>query len=92
MKKFCELLKEHAMKIVNRNQMKMQNYVIFLKKIENRYLKCEKYRKVRDNCHYTREYRGPAHSICNLRYSVPKQIPVVFHNESNYYYHFIIKQ
>ena len=28
-------------------------------------------------------------SICNLRYSVPKKIPIVFHNESNYDYHFI---
>ena len=26
------------------------------------------YHKVRDHCHYTRKYRGGAHSICNLRY------------------------
>ena len=23
--------------------------------------------KVRDHCHYTGKYRGPAHNICNLR-------------------------
>ena len=27
----------------------------------------------RDHCHYTGEYRGPAYSICNLKYSVPKK-------------------
>ena len=48
--------------------------------------------KVRDHCHYTGKYRGAAHNICNLRYKVPKEIPVVFHNGSNYDYHFIIKK
>ena len=43
-----------------------------VKIIENRYLKDKKYRKVRDQCHYTEEYRGAAHSVCNLKYSVPK--------------------
>ena len=32
------------------------------------------------------------HSICNLKYSVPKRIPTVFHNGCNYDYHFIIKE
>ena len=31
------------------------------------------------------------HSLCNLKYSVSKKIPVFFHNGSNYNYHFIIK-
>ena len=55
-------------------------------------MKDKKYCKVRDHCHYTGEYRGAAHSICNLKYSVPKKIPIVFHNGSNYDYHFIIKE
>ena len=46
------------------------------------------YQKVRDHCHYTGKFRGAAHSICNLRYKVPKEI----HNGSTYDYHFIIKQ
>ena len=50
--------------------------------------KCE----VRDHCHYTGEYRGAAHSICNLKYNVSKEIPIVFHNGLNYDYHFIIKK
>ena len=49
------------------------------------------YQKVRDNCHYTGKVRGAAHSICNLNYKVPKEIPIVIHN-AVYDTHFIIKQ
>ena len=48
--------------------------------------------KVRDHCHYTGKYRGAAHNICNLKYKVPKEIPIVFHNGSIYDYHLIIKE
>ena len=41
---------------------------------ENKYLKDKKYRKVRDHFHYAGKYRDVAHSICNLKYSVPKKI------------------
>ena len=30
------------------------------------------------------------HSICNLKYSVPKIFPTVLHNGSNYDYYFMI--
>ena len=46
---------------------------------------------VRGHCRYTGEYRGTAHSIYNLKNSLPKKVPIVFHNESNCDYHFIIK-
>ena len=52
----------------------------------------KKQQKVRDHCHYTGKYRDAAHNICILRYKVPKEIPVVFHNGSTYDYHFIIKK
>ena len=52
----------------------------------------KKYHKVRDHCHYTGKYRGAAHSICNIRYKTPKEIPVVFRNGSTYEYHLIIKE
>ena len=55
-------------------------------------LKDKKQQKVKDHCYYTGKYRGAAHSICNLRYKVSKEIPVVFHNSSIYDYHFIIKE
>ena len=47
---------------------------------------------IRDHCHYTEEYRGAAHRICNLKYSVPKKVPIAFRNGSNYDYHFVIKE
>ena len=48
--------------------------------------------KVREHCHYTGKYRGPAHNACNLQYKVPKSIPLVFHGGSKYDFHLIIKQ
>ena len=32
------------------------------------------------------------HSICDLKFNVSNEIPVVFHNGSKYDYHFIIKE
>ena len=37
-------------------------------------------------------FRGAAHSICSLRYKTPKEILAVFHNDSTYDCHFIIKK
>ena len=54
--------------------MKMQKSVIIAKKkFKNEYVKNKKYCKFRDHCHYTGEYRGAPHRICNLKYSVPKK-------------------
>ena len=48
--------------------------------------------KVRDHCHYIGYYRGPAHSMCNLRYKVPSFVPVVFHSLSGYNAHMFIRE
>ena len=86
MKKLCESLREHATKIINFKKKKMNSltkeqhesqenakiWYIYKEKFENKYVKDKKYCKVRDHCHYTREYRAAAHSTCNLKYSVPK--------------------
>lgn len=48
--------------------------------------------KVRDHDYYTGIYRGPAHSICNLKYTTQRAIPVVTHNSSNYDFHLIAKE
>ena len=52
----------------------------------------KKHYKVIDHCHYTGKYRGAAHNICNLRYKIPKEISIIFHNGSTYDYDFIIKE
>ena len=55
-------------------------------------MKDKKYRKVRDQCHYTGEYRGAAHRKYNLKRGAPRKIRIAFHNRSYYDYHFIIKE
>ena len=62
------------------------------KRILKKHSKSINYQKVRDHCHYTGKYRGMAHSICNLKFNVPNEIPVVFRNASNCDYNFIIKE
>ena len=48
--------------------------------------------RVRDHCHYTGRYRGPAHNICNLKYSKPNSVSVFFHNLAGYDSHLFIKK
>ena len=87
MKKFCESLREDAMKIINFKKKEMKSITkeqqesyenakicyICKEKSENKYLRDKKYHKVLDHCHYTGEYRGAAQSISNSKYSVPKK-------------------
>ena len=105
-KRFYKDLKELGTKIVNYEQKEMtvltsgDNFLSESQKVCHIYKRAfcydknkkEKYQKVRDHCHYTGKFRGAAHSICNLRYKVPQEIPVKIHNGSKYDYHFIIKE
>ena len=106
MKKFYKSLKKHATETVNFKKKKMKLWTkeqqesyegaktcyICREKFEDENPKDKKYRKVRDHCHYTGEYRGADHSIWDLKYNVPKEILVVFQKGSNYDYHFIVKE
>ena len=57
----------------------------FLEDNKNNYI------KVRDHDHFTGKYRDAAHKVCNFLYNTPKEIRTIFHNSSNYDYHFIIE-
>ena len=48
--------------------------------------------RVRDHCHFTGRYRGPAHNCCNLQYRKPESVSVFFHNLSGYDSHLFIKK
>ena len=51
-----------------------------------------KYTSDQNYCNFKDHYLDASHNICNLKYGKPKEIPVVFHNESNFDYHYIIKE
>ena len=98
MKRFCKDLKEHATKIINCEKKVMAPLTKEEKEDYNNQKVCYICKKefiddkVRDHCHYTGKYRGAAHNTCNLRYKIPKNIPVIFHNGSTIDYHFIIRE
>ena len=50
--------------------------------------------KVRDHCHLTGKYRGPAHSKCNINVTQDQSnfIPFIFHNFINYDCHMFFKK
>ena len=78
MGRFCKGLREHAMKTIDyerkgmipRTEKESKSYkkqkVCYICKQE--FSTNKLYHKVRDHCHYTRKYRGGAHSIYHLRY------------------------
>ena len=69
----------------NQEPHENSNSAIFVKKDK-------KYSKGRDHYYYTGEYRGAAHNIYNLKYSILKETTMIFYNKSNCDYHFIIKE
>ena len=101
-KSFCKDSREHPITIDNYEKKEMT----LLTDEENKFYEeqkvcniCKKgftidndkkHHKVGDHCHYTGKFREAAHSIYNLRYKTPKEIPIVFHNGSTYDYHFKI--
>ena len=94
---FIKWLEEDVKDIANKKPKKM----IFTKEDEKQFNKasdcwiCGEYLgndRVRDHCHFTGRYRGPAHNSCNLKYRKPNNISVFFHNLSGYDSHLFIKK
>ena len=50
--------------------------------------------KVRDHCHLTGKYRGPAHNTCNINVKQKdgKFLPIAFHNFSKYDCHIFFQR
>ena len=46
--------------------------------LEDKNIKDKEYHYVGDHCHYTGEYRVAAHTLCNLKHSLPKEITINF--------------
>ena len=100
-------LKESSMEIINRKEKDMipptHDENNFCNEKEICYVCKEKFcldkgdknytnrKKVKDHIHYIGEFRGAAHSKCNLYYKVQKEIPIIIHN-ATYGTHFIINQ
>ena len=50
--------------------------------------------KIKDDCHLTGKYRGPAHSKCNIIVTQEKSniTPIIYDNFSNYECHMFFKR
>ena len=106
MKKYFESLRQHLKNIIDFEKIKMLPLTkeelkshqdskvcyIFRKRFSKKLFDDNNYQKVRDHCQYTGKYRGTAHRLFNLKLNVPNEIPVFFHNCSDYDYHCIIKE
>ena len=88
MEKFCKSLSEHAQSVIGfekKETLPLTNKQLKSHEDVQVCHICRKYfltklfidinhRKVRGDCHYTGKYRGAAHSICNLKFSLPNEI------------------
>ena len=96
-KKVLWILREYAMKLINFKMKKMipltskdyesyhnqANCHIWKKSLKINTLLIKIIVKLETTAIFTGKYRGTAHSICNLKYIIPKEILVVFQNASN---------
>ena len=79
MKTFCTSLREHATNVINfekknmlpltKEELKLHQDACHIcgKRILNKFANDKNYQKVKDNCHFTSNYIGAAHSISNLK-------------------------
>ena len=106
--KLCKELRDQAIKLINTKNLPLTTLTPNEQAIHDKSNKChicnrkfitdenrkyyKKLLKDIDHDHYPGKYRGTTHSICNLRYQTPKDIPVVIHNGSNCDFHLLITE
>ena len=99
---FCKKIRDIAQDLLNIEKKPMQKlsdeevmtydtakYCHICKKV---FGKKKNHIKIRDYDPCTVKYRGAAHLIFNLRYSIQIDIPVFFHNGTNYDFNLIINK
>ena len=95
---FCKEIRDIAQNLLNIEKKPMEKLSFEQHMAFNNAKYCQVFGKkknhmnVRDHHHYTGKYRGAAHLICNLRYSTQIDIPVFFHNGTNYDFNLIINE
>ena len=75
--------------------MKGEDEEDFKKDIDCQFCEKTKYSdEVRDHCHLTGKYRGPAHSKCNINVTQHQSniVPFIFHSFGNYDCHLFFKK
>ena len=103
--RFTDHLKDHATSILNCEQKRLikltkeeyenhknQKICYICNKEFTAYDEGKNYCKAKNHCKFTGKYQGTSHNICKIKYTTLKEIPITFHNGSNYDYHFIINQ
>ena len=103
--KFTDQLKDHATSILDseqKNPIKLTKEEYKNHKYQNACYICNKeftafdedknHYKAKNYCKFTGKYQGTCHKICKTKYTTLKEIPIIFHNGSNYHYCFIINQ
>ena len=102
MKEFCTSLRQYAKNVidfekkksvtVNKDELESHQDGKVRYVCGNRIVRNRQNQKVRNYYRHTDKYRCAAHSIYILKFNPPNEIPLVFHNSSNYDYYYIIKE
>ena len=73
--------------MVNRRRTKITPKCSSLLHLYKKVEKDKSHQIIRDHYHFTVEYRDVAHNICNLKFNMSNEIPVIFHSGSQYDHH-----